>query len=88
MYWKMWIIQMTQEWVRGTSNLLVVNNLGQKLGDKFTKFSKIGFSMECVTADFLQFFTKIPQILTFGWTAGYSPSNQTFQGFSWNFLIS
>ena len=33
-------------------------NLGQKVGDKFTKLSKIGFSMECFTADFLQFFTK------------------------------
>ena len=25
------------------------NNLGQKVGDKFTKLSKIGFSMECFT---------------------------------------
>ena len=28
-------------------------NLGQKVGEKFTKLSKIGFSMECFTADFL-----------------------------------
>ena len=33
-------------------------NLGQKVGDKFTKLSKIGFSMKCFTADFLEFFTK------------------------------
>ena len=26
MYWKMWIFQMTQEIVRGTSNLLVANS--------------------------------------------------------------
>ena len=28
-------------------------NLGQKVGEKFTKLSKVGFSMECFTADFL-----------------------------------
>ena len=50
-------------------------NLGQKVGDKFTKLNKIGFSMECFTADFLQFFTEKRQNLAFGWTAGYSPSN-------------
>ena len=38
-------------------------NLGQKVGDKFTKLSKIRFSMECFTADFLQFFTKKRQNL-------------------------
>ena len=32
-------------------------NLGQGFGDKFTKLSKIGFSMECFTADFWQLFT-------------------------------
>ena len=31
--------------------------------------------MECFTADFLQFFTKKHQNFTFGWTAGYLPSN-------------
>ena len=41
-------------------------NLGQKVGDKFIKLSKIGFSMECFTADFLQFFNKKRQNLTFG----------------------
>ena len=30
--------------------------LGRKAGDKFTKLSKIGFSMECFTADFFAIF--------------------------------
>ena len=34
--------------------------------NKFTKLSKIGFSMECFTADFLQFFTKKRQNFAFG----------------------
>ena len=55
-------------------------NLGQGVGDKLTKLSKIGFSMECFTADFLQFFTKKCQYLAFGWTAGYSPSNSSISG--------
>ena len=63
-------------------------NLGQKVGDKFTKLSKIGFSMEWFTADFLQFFTKKHQNLGFRWTAGYSQSNPRISGFSLNFLIS
>ena len=55
-------------------------NLGQKIGDKFTKLSKVGFSMEWVIADFLQLFTKMSQILSFAWTAGYSPSNPRVSG--------
>ena len=51
------------------------DNLGQKVGDKVTKLSKIGFSMECFTTDFLQFFTEKRQNLALGWTAGYSLSN-------------
>ena len=51
-----------------------VYNLGQRVGDKLTKLSKIHFSMECSTADFLGFFTKKRQNLVFDWTAGYSPS--------------
>ena len=43
-------------------------NIGQKVVDKFTKSSKIGFSMECFTAGFLQFFTKNIKIwLLNGW---------------------
>ena len=55
-------------------------NLGQKVGDKFTKLSKIGFSMECFAADFLQFFTKKGQNLAFRWMTGYSPSNPSISG--------
>ena len=55
-------------------------NLGQQVGDKFTKLSKIDFSMEWFIADFLQFFTNKRQNLAFGWTAGYSPSNRIISG--------
>ena len=55
-------------------------NLGQRVGDKVTKLSKIGFSMECFTADFLRFFTEKRQNLAFGWTAGYFPSNPSVSG--------
>ena len=72
-------------------NFLFHYNLGQKFGDKLTKLSKIGFSMECFTTDFLQFFTKKRQNLALGWTAGYSSSNpsisEIFLKFS-NFLRS
>ena len=33
-----------------------VINPGQKVGDKFTKLGKIGFSLECFTADFFATF--------------------------------
>ena len=66
-------------------------NLGKKFVDKFLKLSKIGFSMKCVTADFLQCFTKKRQNLALGWPAGHSPSNpsisETFLKFP-NFLRS
>ena len=55
-------------------------NLGQKVRAKLTKLSKIGFSMECFTADFLLFFTKNFQNLDFGWTTGYLPSNPSISG--------
>ena len=38
----------------------------QKVVDKFTKLSKIGFSVEYFTVDFLRFFTKKHQNLAFG----------------------
>ena len=55
-------------------------NLGQKVGDKFTKLSKIGFSMEFFTIDILQFFNEKRQNLSFGWTTGYSPLNPNISG--------
>ena len=58
----------------------LIDNLGQKVRDKLTKLSKTGFSMECFTADFLQFFYKKCQNLDFGWTAGNSSSNPSVSG--------
>ena len=60
-------------------------NLGQKVGDKFPKLSKIGFSMECFIADFLQIFTQKRQNLALGWTAGNSPSNPSISGIFFKF---
>ena len=57
-----------------------------KVGDKFTKFSKIGFSMKCFKADFLQFFTEKRQNLASAWTAGYSPSNRSVSEIFLKFL--
>ena len=62
------------------SNTSLIYNLGQKVGDKFTKLSKIGFSMEFFTTDILQFFNEKRQNLTFGLTAGYSPLNPITSG--------
>ena len=62
-------------------------NLGQKGGDKFIKLCKIGFSMECLTADFLQFFTKNRQNLVLGWANGNSPSNPSILGDFLKFAI-
>ena len=33
-------------------------NFGQEVGDKFTKLSKLGFCMDCFTADLLRLSTK------------------------------
>ena len=60
-------------------------NLGQKVGDKLMKLSKIGFSMEYFTADFLRFFTQKCQNLAFGWTAGFSLSNPCILVIFWKF---
>ena len=60
-------------------------NLGQKVGDKLMKLSKIGFSNEYFKADFLPFFTKKCQNLAIGWTAAYSLSNQSISGIFWKF---
>ena len=71
-------------WCRGDKGLfqLIISilpsgycNLGQGVGDQSTKLSKLDFSLECFTADFLQFFTKNRQNLALRWAAGCSPSN-------------
>ena len=61
-----------------------IYNIGQMVGDKFTKLGKIGFSLECFTADFLRFFTEKHQNLAFEWTAGYSPSRFLLSFNQWN----
>ena len=52
-----------------------------KVGDKFIKKSKRGFSMECFTAK------TIENWLLGGWL-GTHHQIQAFHGFSWNFVIS
>ena len=56
----------------------LTNSLGQKVGDKYTKLSKIAFSMKCFSTGFLRFITEKRQ--NFEWTAGYSPSNPRVSG--------
>ena len=63
-------------------------NLGQKVGDKLTKLSKIGFSMECFTADFCDFLQKNVKIWLSVGRLGTRYQIQAFQRFSGNFLIS
>ena len=55
-------------------------NLGQKVGEKLTKLSNIGFSMECFTADMSKC-----QNLAFGWTPGYLLSNSSISVIFWKF---
>ena len=70
---------------RVPTNTTILYNLRQKVGDKFTKLSKIGFSMECFTADFMRYFTECCQNLAFLWAAGYSPSKSSISGISLKF---
>ena len=62
-------------------NKVNIYNLGQKVGDKLTKLSEIGFSMEWFTADFLQFFTKNVKIWLLVGRLGTRHQIQAFQGF-------
>ena len=55
-------------------------NIGLKVVGKFTKLSKIGFSMKCFAAVILLLFTEKRQNLDFGWMAEYSPSNSSISG--------
>ena len=57
--------------MKSGQQILAIYNLGQRAGEKFTKLGKIGFSMECFTANFLRFFTKKHQNLVLGWTTRY-----------------
>ena len=57
-------------------------SLGQGVRDKFTKLSKIDFSMDCFTADFLRLFTESVKIWLFGGRLGTRHQIQAFQGLS------
>ena len=59
--------------------------MGQGVGDKYTNLSKIGFSMECFTADYLRFYNKKRQKLALGWAAGFSPSSPSISGIFFRF---
>ena len=57
-------------------------SLGKKVVDKFTKLCKIGFSMECFQADFLEFFTKNVKFWLLGGQPYTHHQTQVFQEFS------
>ena len=64
------------------------NNLGKKVEDKFTNLTEIGFSMECLTVDFLQFLQKNVKVWPLGGRLDTWQQTQVFEVFSWNYLIS
>ena len=84
--WKNWCLLFVVKYIDGINTFLY--NLGEKVGDKFTKLCKISFSVQCFTADFLLYCTEKRQNLATGWTAGYSPSNPSISGISGLFLDS
>lgn len=49
-------------------NMCFRDSLGQNIVDKLMKLSKVDFSIECFTVDFLQFFRKTVKIYFFGWS--------------------
>ena len=61
-----------------------LHNLGQNIVDKFMKLSKIGFYIECVTADFSQFTsTPVKVCLVVGWALAIIPGiSEIFLKFS------
>ena len=51
---------------KGHQNSVQEHNPGQRVVNKFTKLRKIGFSMECFTADFLRVFNENMKIWLLG----------------------
>ena len=49
------------------------------------KIKENRFFYECITADFLRFFTEKRQNLAFGWQAGYLLSNPSISGIFFKF---
>ena len=70
--------------------LLKVSHYSPRRGivDKFTKSSKIVFSTECFTTDFLQFSSTNVKIGRLGGRLGALHQIQAFKRFSLNFQIS
>ena len=66
-------------------NFMFSDNLGQKLGDKLTKLSEIGFAMECFTSEIFVIFSQKCQNLAFGLRARFSLSNPSISGISMKF---
>ena len=67
--------KLSTEWFKNQS---WTHNLGQKIGDKFIKLSKKGFSMECVTADFFTIFYQDTSNFGFrvdGWVLAIKPKH-------------
>ena len=58
-------------------------NLGQNIIDKSTKLSNIGFSVECFTADFLQFCSTTVKTFLLGGRVSTFPSNLSILGISY-----
>ena len=52
------------------------------LQTKFTNLSKIGFSLECFTVNFWQFYSKIIKSRFLGGRLGNCNEVEAFQGFS------
>ena len=61
--------------------------LGQGNADKYTKLSRIYFSMECFKADFSQFLSTSVKICLLGGCLGTLHQIQAFPGSSYSFLI-
>ena len=55
-------------------------NLGQWAVDKFTELSKIGLSMECFKADYLDFFALKRQNVAIPWPTGNLPLDPGIPG--------
>ena len=64
-----------------TQQFLGNYNLRQNIVDKFTKISKLGFSMECLAADFLHFYGTALSICLFGVQLGTPLRLPAFQDF-------
>lgn len=67
---------------------ILSENNGQNIVDKFTKFSKKGFSLECFTVDFGKFLAQLPKLgfLMADW--GIDINSKPFRDFLKFFLIS